>query len=718
MANQHGILIKGTADFSSVTREVKRLTGTLSEALGDKGVELFDKDSLRFLKTEAQTSLVKMRTELKRLVEEAKNLDENLKNGNKTQEKHNELISKRYENLKKIASISKNIKEVKSQESRLTRGGVGSDQRNGGFMGRAGRAAAPATSALGGVQGIGTAVKMGGAVSDTLKGGAMAAGAAGLTATAGQTLGIGLIAAAAIAAAKAISNMIEAASYFSDQVPLLIKGAAMGLGPSLSGRSQRLGANLGFGADETIKQRLDVAKAFGTQRGTRGQENITANLQSAGRGLGIDPSELAGAGNQLRASMGVRGAESGMAQILSKAFEQGMDKSQATSLLNATVGALTDINKSGLMSNEAIVNTIGNLSKNNMMAPEQAAKLITGMSSAMQHSQGASQAFFQMSAANAGVGGGNLFGTQAAVQQGLVGVDRNRYLSQTGGADRGDKRGLSILEKMGLVGGGEYTQNLMKGQIDTLDKMFGKQDTDETVTAKARFLGESYGVQGLPQQLQMLDLVKKMGSGLATDKEKKTMEKLTMDPESRWRAEALAALQNLPGNIAKALAGLSGAKFRGGEALAENVTPNLIKADTATYNMTNSLVGAGNGLLSDITAPKSQPGILDKGADFLFGEAPKDKQFPTIGDRLGNRFKKWTGGDDPDSHNSMLGMMGISTSSKASEGGGGASPAQASTSFSPEALELMKTQTETLKGLRKDVKESGSLRPAPKARRN
>ena len=77
MAN-HQIKIKGTADFASITREVKSLSGTINDAFGKDGVKMLDEKSLKFLKSEASQAIGKMHQQMTKLTAEAKELDKQI----------------------------------------------------------------------------------------------------------------------------------------------------------------------------------------------------------------------------------------------------------------------------------------------------------------------------------------------------------------------------------------------------------------------------------------------------------------------------------------------------------------------------------------------------------------------------------------------------------------------------------------------------------------
>ena len=175
----------------------------------------------------------------------------------------------------------------------------------------------------------------------------------------------------------------------------MITRTAIGLG-DLSGRERENAMNLGFSADETIQTQLDVARAFGTNRSDREQQNLLMNTQMAGRALGVEPGQIAGMGNQLRATVGTQESSSAMAQMLSKAISSGMDKSQATHFLQATAGTIQEINKNGMLSNDALIGAMAELSRDGSMAPEQASRTLMGMQSAITGSSGEANAFFQM----------------------------------------------------------------------------------------------------------------------------------------------------------------------------------------------------------------------------------------------------------------------------------------------------------------------------------
>lgn len=562
----HNIQIKGTADFSAINREVKKLAGTINESVDKNGMKLIDQQSAKFLKTEAVKQINQMRQSVRALAQEAKKLDDALAAGNLSEEKRNEILKQRLDLVKKISSGTKNINDLNDKGKRLDNVIPVDFKAGRKLMGRS----ADFAEGLPGVgKPFGVVRSAWQAGSSAFNKGGFAGGAAGAEGAGAAGTGMGMAGMAAVgvglAALTAVvggtilafSKMSDAFDYFSQSIPSIIARSGMGVG-DFSSRQRATAMSLGYSPEELIQSQIGSARAFGTQRSGRGNENLVMNSMTAARSLGMGTDEIFGTANSMRSTMGVRQSESAMGQILGRALTQGMDKSQATHFLSATADLLTDINKSGMMSNDALIGAMASLTKNNAMSPEQAAKTISGMQSAITGSTGESNVFFQRALSTQGIGGGSLLGAQYGVSQGLTGINSGEFLKQSGG----NKQALSDLKSLGLVDQGDYQQRVAKGILGQVDQQGFNQDTIEGRTGKASFIGNMFGAQNIGESYKIQSVLQKMAEGTSLSKEdQKVMQDLSKDPEQRWRDESLKALNTIAGGVARTKAGEGFAKF-------------------------------------------------------------------------------------------------------------------------------------------------------------
>jgi uncharacterized protein YdcH (DUF465 family) len=155
----HQIKISGTADFSSITRQVKTLSGTINDAFGKDGVKLLDDNSLKFLKSEASNSLAQMRQQMTRLVDEAKKLDDEIESAVGHEKKQNELIQQRMKYTQQIVAMNRQIQGMSKTQGMVSGARSSSVMRGAGSAiseigSRAGQVAR-SIPGVGGIAGVG-----------------------------------------------------------------------------------------------------------------------------------------------------------------------------------------------------------------------------------------------------------------------------------------------------------------------------------------------------------------------------------------------------------------------------------------------------------------------------------------------------------------------------------------------------------------------------------
>jgi hypothetical protein len=205
-------------------------------------------------------------------------------------------------------------------------------------------------------------------------------------------------------------------------------------------------ASLGIDSLEMRSRRFSAESAFG--RGGAKQSDI---LKSAAfeRNFGLEGNTLTNIGGSLRQTMGGTKANDAVMKMQASILASGIEDALGPYLETAT-SLLGSINEQGALNSSEILGVLSELSKNGKDVPEQVAKSFSDMQSAVTGSSGDANAFFQRAFANAGIGGGTIGGTQAAISSGgLFGVDIDN-LSGMDSKMKGKLKGM-----MGTAGASE-----------------------------------------------------------------------------------------------------------------------------------------------------------------------------------------------------------------------------------------------------------------------
>lgn len=546
------IRIKGTGDFSDLIRSAKDTVGILEKTLGKNGIQIFDKASTDFLKQYGKSAFQQMLSQMTLLKKEGAEFDKVIKNSKATELEYNTAIQQRLSNVKKIAEVQGQIQKyvdiTHTKESASTA--------------QVEKAAKVRKSFLPGILGKGVSGVAGaaglGSVSSAIGGGIGAAGEMGLA--------LGGLVTAFSALALIVNEVVGAFAVYERQVPNILHGQAIGIGGKPSRGEMRRSASNGYDIDALMSQRLGVASAFGTGRSSRAQGNILGNIQSAGRGLGLDPMEIIGAGNTLRGNMGANESSKMLHLVLSKAVGEGMDKSQASHFLATTVNLLTEINKSGLQSTTGFVAAMAALTKDNKMPSEMAARGLGGIQGAITGSTGENAQFFRFAAARAGIGKGTMLGSIFATQQGLAGINPSGFIKNGGDANQ-----LKMLRNMGLVDDGRYTQNYAKGIQGQLNASVPNQKSAAGFAALLTTIETRFGIKTPGEAVQTKNIIDKVaasGIGSLSKSDRKKYEDLGKSEDQKFQEGSLDVMHTIAGGIADANATLSDVKFELGEAAA------------------------------------------------------------------------------------------------------------------------------------------------------
>jgi hypothetical protein len=292
------------------------------------------------------------------------------------------------------------------------------------------------------------------------------------------------------------------------------------------------------------------------------------NLLGSSRALGLDPKQLIGAGDRIRAVGGTDAANKQLASLIGIAVSDKMDKTQIANFIESSVALLTNINETGNVNVNSAVALMSTLTKAGGMSPEQAAKSVGNMQQAVAGSQGEANAFFQIAAARAGLGGGTLLGTKFAVRQGLFGADTEALSAQVGGSPRGQAM-VSDIQKLGLSRS-TFSKDMAQSILEVMDKMFPTEGPTGTQgrLGRAGMMESLFGTKTLPEAAKVLSILEKMSAGTAGKADQKFLEDLRKSPESDWREKMISSLDRTALNTQTSLAELTMARFHLGQEIA------------------------------------------------------------------------------------------------------------------------------------------------------
>jgi len=537
---RHELQFFGSFDSSEIERQTKKLSQTIQNSFGKKGVPIVDKTSMDFLHSASMDAIKTMRQELKAMKNEAKKYEQEIQKAANGSETQNKLVAKRLELVKKVATVEQQMQTMQKMQGRISASrspfnrqdsdiiDVTPMAKKGGNLRTFGSRAA---SAVGSVAEALPGPNIAGAAS-----GAMRAGS-GMGAMAGTALTA--LAGAAAGAVIAIQRMTTAAATYTEQLPRILRLSAFGQGRA-GGVARETAQQLGYTPQETFALQEQLTKALGTTS-QAGSEARVANVLTASRQLGMDPSQIGGMTNQLRAVGGTQAAGKQMADMLNRAVTRGMDASQASHFLEAATGMLTTLNETGIMSTDRMLAAMMDLQLDSGMSAEQAAKSLTTIQAAISGSQGEANAFFQMGAARGGVGGGSMLGAQEAVRQGLTGVNLDELTKlmdpEMAAQTRDAFKGLS---------GENYTQNFARGILEQLDAIAPNTGSPAATLNRGRVLADQFGANTAAEGVKIEAILKKVEEGQITkDQADEMITELTKDPEKAWRDNVRTSLDRI-----------------------------------------------------------------------------------------------------------------------------------------------------------------------------
>ena len=230
------------------------------------------------------------------------------------------------------------------------------------------------------------------------------------------------------------------------------------LAPSDMGQTSDAGLN----ALTLRSARLRDIDVFGKEGASQESVIRRARLE---RGYGLDEGTFSGAGAQLRPTLGGKGADVTIMKLQASLIASGI-KDAIGPYLDTATSLLSDINEKGFVNDESILGLFNTLMKSGA-GEGKISSLMGGMDQGIRGSTGEANAFWQNVLNKAGVGGGTVGGTQAAVQMGgLFGANVGKDALM-------DERSKNTFRQLGISREGEsdpgaYTRTVARETLKQL----------------------------------------------------------------------------------------------------------------------------------------------------------------------------------------------------------------------------------------------------------
>ncbi len=479
-----GAKMKIGGDASNLKKEIMSL-GREIESLGTKRkVQIFDKETQKFIEDGAKIAISSMQRELEKLNTTNAKISNEMKTQKMSQDQIAQKTLEHLRNKSKILSLEKDIAKVGKQSVSLLQSPKaldaliqGAKKGGGGILSK--------------IPGVGR-----------VAGGLKSAGGIGALGLVGGGLAAAAIGAGAFAIGRGVQGFNQFAGGIKERVALTGRGLGGRQATGVFEPAQRLGMSLA----DLRRAQLQAVDVFGRKGAT--QEEVTKRARTA-RGLGISVEQLQTAGQGLRRQLGVGGAQKTFAKL--QATLMATELSGAVGpWLETTANMLTDINENGIGLDDAALHAMQQLSQIEGMSPERVMKVMSGLDESMKSATGEKAAFFMSALAGQGIGGGTLGGTQVAMQMGLFGGDISKV------RERGllSEKDISALESMKILV--DPTAREGKGGIDAFkERMEGITSVFDHITSSMGVIGKMLvaqkitGVQGPLEALETIEAARK-----------------------------------------------------------------------------------------------------------------------------------------------------------------------------------------------------------------
>ena len=489
--------IKINADVSAVKKSLQEITQS-ARALGKSPIDLLSPTTVKMLQGEANNQLGELQTKAKNLRNEIEAQARAVDKATRGTQKYAAAMQKLVSLSKEAVSTQGQIGQAKTQAGGFGGSGVG---RAGGLLGR-----------LGGARGL-----------------------------AGAAVG-GLAAAGGAALAYGGGRVLAGHQKYQQGIGQRIQLRGLGQDPAIQD-SQRAAA-AGLDQSELRGRRISDIKSLGS---AAGGESGTLKRAEYERSFGLEGGSLAGLAGQTRGAVGGKAAASDIQKTLESAVSAGLQDADIGNYLETAVGLLQNIDSSGIKDRASMLQALSDVTRATKDSPEQIARGLGNLDSAISGSSGEANAFFQQAFSKQG--GGTIGGAQFAVEGGLAGQDLNRVAGlseaqrkQLGGLAGGGagKRANSILKQFKAQG------------IDVERLRSGKASQSEQIVA-GRFAKQLFGTKTSAEglgQLGLLSEVAKGGPGGKAAQQKlkdaqKTLEEKSVDSLKKIAGSQEGVIQRL-----------------------------------------------------------------------------------------------------------------------------------------------------------------------------
>lgn len=505
--------LKISADTKQLKQSLTDLSRFAKKELGTSKIQLFSKETDRLLKGEAKNALLEVKKVSSNIKAE---IDRQLQAIKKTTQGTKEQRTE----VEKLLRLQKDLLKTKKAEMDLTK-----------VMSRGMRSSSGS--------GFGKLL---------------------------SPMNIGLAAGGAFGISRALGGMNQFESEIPNRLKLMGRGVR-NFNLTEFERTQAAGVGLSRGALES--QRLESMDAFGRTGATTG-----GVLQRSGfeRNFGLETGTLTNLGSQFRQQVGGVQANQTVMKLQASLIASGIDDAVGP-YLETAANMLMSINESGIVNQAEVLQALSSLTKETKIAPEIVSSHLVGLDSAIKGSSEDINAFLQTAFAKAGIGGGTIGGTQAAIKSGgLFGADVSRLTK-----DQQQKLAELGIGNTGFQKVSQAIINEFKSQGFKWGAGATNQELITAGTASMKVTNARNPVEGVT----MLNLLEESAKG--SKKASEELANLQIDPQ----------LKNL-GDIAKSGAGQLNTLQALHETIKSELGENLVPASKVMETALSSIDEAMN----------------------------------------------------------------------------------------------------------------------------
>lgn len=560
--------IKLGADVTSIKRSITDISRTIDKELTRKqGVELFDRETKKFLTEEAGRALKGMQEHMEKLNTQSEKYKSELKDSTKSMEDQIRIRKDLLRVEQQRVDTQKSISRLQKDQQFLAGGAMpGTRGQGAGFLGRM-------SDKVGNVPILGGLAR-----------GAARLGPWGLLAAGG-------VAAGGFAVTRAMQGFGQYEQTLDERLNLRARGVrgVQGQVPALQ--------RLGYSPNEIIQaqgQGLDVFGRTGVETGQAGRNALQTRMAFA-RFAGVDAGRLTETFAGTQAAGGFKQANRVEAEFMGTIIAGDLEEAIGP-YLEATASLLEQINEDGLgLTAPAIQGIAAIAQQGQVFSPQQAARMISGIDEAIRGAEGDQAAFYMSAFARQGIGGRTLGGAEAAMRGGLFGGNLNRL--QDIGIDpsvTGAYQRLGLADVEGATGRESVPFRRVQGILETIQDFTrnvvgegpGEGATEaerqrfqeQQVVAQDAMMSRVFGIQNPLEarqafrQLQIMRDALEEGDTETAQEARTKLEELTTDPEQRFQNKLTELMESQDGQLKTATANLIAIN----QQLGERITPIMI----------------------------------------------------------------------------------------------------------------------------------------------